>query len=83
MFSATLMCGNNAYFWNTIAMSRLFGATLVTSRPPMVMLPACGCSKPASIINSVVLPDPDGPSSDTNSPAPMSSDTSSTATTAP
>ena len=32
------------------------------------MLPEVGCSKPASIISSVVLPEPEGPSRLTNSP---------------
>ena len=45
--------------------------------------PAVGSSKPAIMRSIVVLPEPDGPSSEKNSPAPMSSETSSTATTEP
>ncbi len=46
-------------------------------------MPAVGCSNPAIIRSIVVLPEPDGPSSAKNSPAAMSSDTSSTAVTVP
>jgi hypothetical protein len=43
------------------------------------MSPAVGCTKPAIAIRIVVLPDPDGPSSVTNSPRSIVSVTSSTA----
>src|SRR4051794_7901516 len=43
--------------------------------------PEVGCSKPAIIRREVVLPQPDGPSSDRNSPWYTSRSTSSTATT--
>ncbi len=44
--------------------------------------PASGVSKPASMRNSVVLPQPEGPSSAKNSPSKMSSERLSTATDA-
>src|SRR3954468_2319743 len=53
------------------------------SSPPSVMRPASGCSNPAIIRSVVVLPDPDGPSSVKNSPAPTVRSTLSTATTSP
>ncbi len=47
---------------------RRFGALFVMSTPSTVMVPAVGCSKPAIIRSVVVLPQPDGPRNDTNSP---------------
>ena len=49
------------------------------SQPSSRIRPSSGVSKPASIRSSVVLPQPDGPSSAKNSPARMSSDSRSTA----
>src|SRR5215468_10331264 len=40
-----------------------------TSSPPMLMVPAVACSRPATQRKVVVLPQPDGPSSTTISPA--------------
>src|SRR3954468_10333953 len=50
-----------------------------TSSPPIEIVPAVGCSRPAMHRNVVVLPQPDGPSSTTLSPAAMRKLTSSTA----
>ena len=47
---------------------RLLGWTLAMSWPSMITWPAVGISKPASMRSSVVLPQPDGPSSAKNSP---------------
>src|SRR3954471_20119720 len=47
---------------------RLFGGACVMSAPSTVIVPAVGCSKPAIIRRVVVLPQPDGPRNDTNSP---------------
>jgi hypothetical protein len=47
----------------------------------MRIVPDDGSSRPASIRRIVVLPQPDGPSSVTSVPAPMSNETLSTATT--
>src|SRR3981081_3599669 len=47
------------------------------------MRPSSGVSNPASILSSVVLPQPLGPSRAKNSPALMSSDSRSTARNAP
>ena len=50
-----------------------------TSSPPIEIEPAVGCSRPAMQRSVVVLPQPEGPSSTTISPAAMRKLTSSTA----
>src|SRR5258708_15652411 len=50
-----------------------------TTAPPIRIVPALGCSKPATQRKVVVLPQPDGPSSVTISPAVAAKLTSSTA----
>src|SRR5438067_4475617 len=55
----------------------------VTSAPSMMMRPPSGVSKPAISRNSVVLPQPEGPSSAKNSPRSIDNDTRSTAATVP
>ncbi len=51
---------------------RWFGCTLAMSWPSIEMLPSVGDSKPEIIRSSVVLPQPEGPSSAKNSPWPIS-----------
>src|SRR4030088_1874570 len=58
---------------------RRWGSTWAISLPSSRIRPSSGISKPAIIRNSVVLPQPEGPSSAKNSPALMSSDSRSTA----
>ena len=53
------------------------------SWPSMKIRPEEGVSKPASILRSVVLPQPEPPSRAKSSPLPISSETSSTATNPP
>src|SRR5579862_3197237 len=53
------------------------------SSPSSETVPASGCSKPAITLRVVVLPEPDGPRSVKNSPAPTCRFTSSTAATPP
>ena len=48
--------------------SRLCGGVLVTSSPPTRTVPEVGSLNPAIIRSVVVLPQPDGPSSEKNSP---------------
>ena len=74
------MWGNRAYCWNTVLTLRLYGGTLPTSAPSSSTRPAVGCSKPAIIFSSVVLPQPDGPSSEKNSPRAIEKSARSTAT---
>src|SRR3954452_6283774 len=62
---------------------RLLAGTLVTSVPSSTIRPASGVSRPAIIRSVVVLPQPLGPSSEKNSPSPISSDRSSTAAALP
>ncbi len=62
---------------------RVVGGSVVTSRPPSSMRPESGRSKPAMILSSVVLPEPDGPSSVKNSPSCTSRSMLSAATTCP
>src|SRR6201746_83712 len=58
-----------------MAMSRSFGGTSFTTRPPMAMSPEEIFSSPAIIRNNVDLPQPDGPTRMTNSPSSIPTDT--------
>ena len=49
--------------WNTCAMLRRSGERSVTSRSSKRMRPSVGVSRPDMMLSSVVLPQPDGPSS--------------------
>src|SRR6478736_4810508 len=60
---------------------RLSGGSYVMSRSRSRIRPAVGSSKPPIIRSVVVLPQPDGPRSEKNSPVPISSETPSTACT--
>src|SRR4029079_14410684 len=70
---------------NTIPRSRSRGGTRMpragddTTLPPIEISPPVGCSRPATQRNVVVLPQPDGPSSTTISPAGTAKLTPSTA----
>ena len=61
--------------------SRLFGGAAVTSRPSSRTVPRVGSSKPAIIRIVVVLPHPDGPSMEKNSPSRMARSMPRTAAT--
>src|ERR1700737_3367730 len=50
-------------------MSRSLGWTLLTTRSPIEMVPEVMFSRPASIRSRVDLPQPEGPTSTTNSPS--------------
>src|SRR6516165_7604742 len=52
-----------------MAMSRSLGWTLLTTRSPIEIVPEVMFSSPASIRSRVDLPQPDGPTSTTNSPS--------------
>src|SRR5256885_16858513 len=62
---------------------RRCGGNVSMRLPPKRIWPAVRSAKPAIVRSSVVLPQPDGPSSVKNSPSSISSDTSSTARTVP
>src|SRR4029077_2815461 len=78
-FCATVMCGNSAYSWKTVLTSRWRAGSKVTSTPPSLITPAVGCSNPAIIRNTVVLPEPDGPRIANSSPSPTARSAPSTA----
>ena len=61
--------------------SRSNGGTVVTSAPWSRIRPSVGSSKPAIIRSVVVLPEPDGPSIEKNSPSQTSRSMPATATT--
>jgi hypothetical protein len=66
-----------------MAMSRLAGGRLLTTRSPMEMVPPDTVSSPATILRSVDLPHPDGPTSTTNCPSAISTLTSCRTLTVP
>jgi len=63
--------------------SRLNGGAYVASCPSIQTSPPSGWINPATIIKSVVLPDPDGPRSVRNSPSRSSRSAPASATTDP
>src|SRR5436305_1166816 len=70
MFSATSRFGKRAYDWNTIPTLRFsIGTSVTSSSPKRTRPPGSGFSSPAMMRSVVVLPQPDGPSSTTVSPA--------------
>ncbi|MNY80994.1 hypothetical protein D3C86_2223230 [compost metagenome] len=66
-----------------MAMSRSLAGISLTTLPPMVISPAEISSSPAIMRNSVDLPQPEGPTSTTNSPSPISSEMSLSTATLP
>src|SRR5882757_2628853 len=64
-------------------MLRLCGGSSVTSRSPKWIEPEEGWMKPPSKLSSVVLPEPEGPSSETNSRGTTWSETLSSTRTLP
>ena len=64
-------------------MSRFAAGTATTSLPSTETEPASAVSNPARMRSAVVLPQPEGPSSATNSPGAISSDSRSSARTVP
>ena len=66
-----------------MAMSRSLGGTSLTVRPPMEMVPWLISSSPAIMRRVVDLPQPEGPTSTTNSRSQTRRFTSFTACTPP
>src|SRR5215475_2225214 len=56
-------------------MSRSLGWTLLTTRSPIEIVPEVMFSSPASMRSNVDLPQPEGPTSTTNSPSSIGIDT--------
>ena len=65
MFCSTVSHGKTPYSWNITPRS---GPGPVISRPSSVTRPDVGLTKPAAMFISVVLPQPDGPTSAMKSP---------------
>jgi len=61
-------------------MLRLLVGSAVTSRPSIRMRPPVGSIRPATMRSTVVLPQPEGPSSEMNSPSLTDSETEEAAT---
>src|SRR5919206_2456193 len=64
-------------------MSRSIGWRSLTTRPPIRISPSVSSSSPAVRRSTVVLPEPDGPTSTSSSPSAISRSTASTATVPP
>src|SRR2546428_12499209 len=64
-------------------MSRSLGSRSLTTLPSIAIVPDVSSISPATMLRVVVLPQPDGPTSATNSPSRMVIDTWSTARTSP
>ena len=58
-----------------MAMSRSFGERWLTTRAPILIFPSAIDSSPAIIRSKVDLPQPEGPTSVTNSPSAIEIDT--------
>src|SRR5256714_14373681 len=79
-FGRTVIQGNTEPRW-AIMIPRRLGAR--TGRPSIRTSPRSGGSNPASTLTRVSLPQPEGPTIATNSPAPTVKDMSSRADTSP
>jgi hypothetical protein len=66
-----------------MAMSRSAGPIVLTTLPSMATVPCVIVSSPATILSSVDLPQPDGPTSTQSAPSEMAIDTPFTAATLP
>ena len=68
MFSQIGISGNSARFWKISAVGRWFGLVPFTSLPPILIEPCVGSINPDTMRRIVVLPQPDGPRNEKNSP---------------
>ena len=76
--SSTVRQGNSANDWNTTPRS---GPGAADGAAVERISPAVGARKPAIMFSIVVLPQPEGPTTDTKSPCSTSSETSRIAVT--
>ena len=72
MLAATLSHGIRFACWNTRPM-RPAWRRLRGGAPPTVTVPRVGAIRSATTFSSVLLPQPEGPTSETNAPSGMSS----------
>ena len=77
------MCRNSAKCWKTNPTRRSCTLLAVSSTSPIRIWPSFGVSSPAIIRRTVLLPDPDGPSSAVIAPPGAVNDTSLTALNVP
>src|SRR5438876_675546 len=77
------MCGKSAYDWNTVLTGRLCGGRLSMRRPRSQIVPSVGPTKRPIRLSVVVLPQPDGPRRQKNSPSRISRSTPLSATLPP
>ena len=68
MFCSIVSQGSIVGFWNAMPTR---SARAVTSRPPTTMTPELGRTSPLTSRRMVDLPQPEGPTSATNSPSAM------------
>src|SRR5262245_47384084 len=66
------MCGKSAYDWKTVLTFRLCGGSLSTRWPWIQIVPCVGATKPPTRFSVVVLPHPEGPRRQKNSPSEIS-----------
>ena len=66
MFRSIVIHGSMVGFWNAMPTR---SARAATSRPPTMTTPVVGCTRPLTSRKMVDLPQPDGPTSATNSPS--------------
>ena len=69
---ARVMCGKSAYDWKTVLTLRRCGGSASTRSSRIQISPLDGLTKPPIRFSVVVLPHPDGPSRQKNSPSPIS-----------
>src|SRR3954454_2426981 len=79
----TVMCDQRAWLWNTIPVGRRLGGTAGVGSPSISRRPPVGRSKPPISRSTVDLPQPDGPSTQTNSPRSTASEIPATAGVVP
>jgi hypothetical protein len=80
MLPITVIHGSSACDWKITARSRL-GPSIAL--PSTMTAPALGASRPARMFSTVVLPQPEWPMTQTNSPLPTPSHRSSKIVVAP
>ena len=66
MFRSIVIHGSMVGFWKAMPTRSALAAT---SRPPTMTTPVVGCTSPLTSRKMVDLPQPDGPTSATNSPS--------------
>ena len=71
MFCSTVISGNSARFWKISAVGRMLGPRPASDRAPSRISPSLGSMKPEIMRRMVVLPQPDGPRNEKNSPSLM------------